>query len=290
MNKKEKNEKKNPLAPRKTLEMNGTVEEINALLPNGLTVEDWYSLENTQKVMTEKLANLIVDEQKRKTEQNKEETPQQSQSNEYNYFEVKGTPNFIIPISRKQYNLIDKTKNALWQIEEFFIDEQEARNNSIYTIRHYQRTFKKLYEIIAFIYSAKSEGVEQFIDSLTERMPEDYKGSPDSYAGRFLPIAVLEDVTLPKEIVNYFKDVDDGVKSEQTINSFMRDYRAIVRYCNQQGWISAQDIKVSEKLPDISNIHWVIQFQLVYKHRGNKCVLCKEFHFFFCQFAILAVI
>lgn len=134
MNNKEKNEKKKPLTPKTKLEITATPEEVNAMLPNGLTLENWMSPENIQKVMAEKLAEIMADEQERKTEQDKEEAPQKALNNEYNYFEVKGTPNIVIPISRKQNKLIDKAQNALWQIEEFFIDEQEARNNSIYNM------------------------------------------------------------------------------------------------------------------------------------------------------------
>lgn len=255
MNNKEKNEKKKPLTPKTKLEITATQEEVNALLPNGLTLENWMSPENIKKVMAEKLAEIMADEQERKTEQDKEEAPQRALKSEYNYFEVKGTPNIVIPISRKQNKLIDKAQNALWQIEEFFIDEQEARNNSIYTIRYYQRIFKKLYEAVAFIYSAKNKDTALFIDSLMDSLPENWVGSPYSYAGRMLPIVVLEDITLPKEIVKFFKEIDDGVKSEQTINSFMRGYRAIVNYCNQQGWISAQNIKVSERKPNNKNCY-----------------------------------
>ena len=44
-------------------------------------------------------------------------------------------------IVRKQKELIDKTK-PLFKLENAFIQEQEARRNSSYTIKHYKQTFR----------------------------------------------------------------------------------------------------------------------------------------------------
>ena len=54
--------------------------------------------------------------------------------------EIKGAKVPKFTISRGKKELFDKLKTPLWKLEDLFINEQKARRNSEYTIKHYKRT------------------------------------------------------------------------------------------------------------------------------------------------------
>lgn len=152
-------------------------------------------------------------------------------------------PKFII--KRKQKSFLDKTKTQMWQLEDAFINEQQARRNSEYTIRHYQQTFRVFCEFLAFTYMEETETLDTIYDSLPDEK------NPLAYYGKFFPIVVLENDELQKDFGEYLEDVREA--SEQTVLSYFRDFRAILYYAMEQGLIAPFAITVKDKEPPIKN-------------------------------------
>lgn len=123
-----------------------------------------------------------------------------------------------------------KPNTPLWKVEEFFMAEQSARMNSPYTIAHYKRGFKKLYEFLAF---NSCEDAAAF-DELQERFSE----YTLAQIGSFLPITVLANDNLQGEYTNYLLTVCEV--SPQTTLSYMRDLKAIMNYIYDNGWLPPQ--------------------------------------------------
>ena len=155
-------------------------------------------------------------------------------------------PKFVL--ERRSKDLVDKMKTPLWKFEEMFINEQKARRNSEYTIKHYQRTFKKLYEFLAYYTCEDTED----IDLMYDNAPESEK-NPYVYYGKLLPMASLEIDNFQMEFGNWLEDSFDA--NEQTVLSYLRDYKAIMYYGMDNGWITPFSIKIKTIQPDIKNCY-----------------------------------
>ena len=136
----------------------------------------------------------------------------------------------------------------MWKLESLFINEQEARRNSIYTIKHYQRTFKKLYQFLAFVTANNEEDINAMYDS--DKVPEGTE--PLVFFGRNLPISALEIDDIQKQFGDYLKE--EGA-NEQTILSYFRDFKAIMYYAMDNGWIKSYRIVVKNKEPDVKQVY-----------------------------------
>ena len=201
--------------------------------------------EQKQKILSEALVDRFLER----------EVPEEEESDfeEFEYEELSGDgidrPILKFKIGRKQKELVSKTKTALWEIEDLFMDEQKARSNSSFTLDFYRRCFKKFYEACAFMYE---EGNEDFINDLYNNCP-DYEKSPLAYAGKMFPMAVLEDIDLQKNFVEYLTDVCEV--NMQTVNSYLRGLKAIMKYCAEMGWIDDRKFVINEKEPEIKQTY-----------------------------------
>lgn len=154
-------------------------------------------------------------------------------------------PKFVI--KRKQKSFVDKSKTPMWQLEQFFIREQEARRNSTYTIKHYEQTFRVFYEFLAFNYAENADTIDAIFDNA-----KDVKNPYVEY-GSLFPIAVLENDDLQREFGEYLMDRREA--SEQTVLSYFRDYRAFMYYAMGEGWIEPFAITVKDKEPPIKQTY-----------------------------------
>lgn len=152
-------------------------------------------------------------------------------------------PKFTIP--RNQKKLTDKIHNSVWRLEGWFMNEQKARLNSEYTIKHYQRTFNKLYEFFSFNYLDEYEDLEKIYNDYENN----YSVNPLRETGKFFPLAVLEDDKIVGDFIDYLKNIE-GV-GEQTVNSYLRDFRAIMYYAMENGWVKHYKITIKNREPDI---------------------------------------
>ncbi len=157
-------------------------------------------------------------------------------------------------ITRGQKELFDKVKTPLWKLEDIFINEQKARRNSVYTLKHYKRTFKKLYEFLAF--TTQEDSIDEIYDTYEEDLNKGYDikhHSPLSYYGSMLPIGTLEINDIQKEFGSYLTEIDEV--SEQTVISYFRDFRAIMYYAMENGWIKSYKIVIKDREPPIKNCY-----------------------------------
>lgn len=158
------------------------------------------------------------------------------------------TPALRFKIKRNQKELIDIVKTPLWKLEEMFINEQTARGNSSYTQAYYKRCFKKLYQAVAFMYE---EGNKNFIEDLYNNAPDDL--DPLAWAGMNFPIAIMQDLDLQLNFVEYLRDVEEV--NEQTVNSYLRGLKAIFKYCVSSGWVEDRTFTINEKEPPIKQVY-----------------------------------
>lgn len=149
-------------------------------------------------------------------------------------------PKFTIRRTRKQY--VEKLTTQMWKLEVEFINEQRARRNSEYTIKHYQRTFKKLYIFSAILAANSAEDINKTFDAFDDEESTDTENAL-VYAGKQLPIEVLEYNDYQMYFVNYLSKSCNS----QTVTSYLRDYRSIMYYCMEQGWIKPYKIVVKDK-------------------------------------------
>lgn len=160
--------------------------------------------------------------------------------------ESKKIPEFTL--KRKNKDVVDKLITPLWKLEVMFINEQEARRNSPYTIKHYQRTFKKIYQFLAIATSNEVEDIDAMYDS--EKVPEGTDAL--EYFGSKLPISALEINDIQKEFGDYLQR--DGV-NEQTVLSYFRDFKAIMYFAMDNGWVTPYRITVKAKDPDVKQVY-----------------------------------
>lgn len=185
--------------------------------------------------------------------QSADESADENENDEYEYGTFDGdgvnAPKLKFKINRKQKEFIAKTKTPLWKIEDMFINEQEARRNSPYTISYYKRCFKKFYEAIAFMYE---DGNKDFIETVYNEAPSD-EPSPLAYVGKMFPMVVLEDMDLQLNYVKYLTEIEEV--NEQTVNSYLRGLKAIIRYCVENKWIDERRVTISNKEPVIKQCY-----------------------------------
>ena len=160
--------------------------------------------------------------------------------------ESRKIPEFTL--KRKRKDVIDKMTSPLWKLEVMFINEQEARRNSPYTIKHYQRTFKKIYQFLAIETSNEVEDIDAMYDS--DKVPEGTDAL--EYFGSMLPISALEINDIQKEFGDYLQR--NGA-NEQTILSYFRDFKAIMYFAMDNGWITPYRITVQAKDPDVKQVY-----------------------------------
>ena len=159
-------------------------------------------------------------------------------------------PKFII--RRKQKSFMDKAKTPLWRLEEAFINEQEARRNSPYTIKHYKQTFRIFYEFLAFEYCENPEDIEK----MHAKVPDE--NALEVY-GKMFPILILENDDLQKDFGEYLTEVREV--SEQTVLAYFRDYRAFMYYAMEQKIITPFAITVKDKEPPIKNTYTEVEIK-----------------------------
>ena len=151
-------------------------------------------------------------------------------------------------LKRKRKDVIDKMTSPLWKLEDMFINEQEARRNSSYTIKHYKRTFKKLYQFLAFETANKADDIHAMYDS--EKVPDGVDAL--EYFGQLLPISALEIDDIQKLFGEYL--ASNGC-NEQTILSYFRDFKAIMYYAMDNGWVTSYRITVKAKEPEVKQVY-----------------------------------
>ena len=150
-------------------------------------------------------------------------------------------------IVRKQKELIDKTK-PLFKLENAFIQEQEARRNSSYTIKHYKQTFRIFNEFLAYWYS---ESADEF-DKIYGTCPQGTK-NPFEFYGKLFPILVLDNEELQLDFGRYLTEVREV--SEQTVLTYFRDFRAFMYYAMDCGCTNRRNITIREVEPPIKEVY-----------------------------------
>lgn len=152
-----------------------------------------------------------------------------------------------VKVNRKQKSLIEKF-TSLEALEELFINEQIGRRNSPYTIKHYQRTFKKLFEFLTYETLQSQEALSDIYK---------YYNADRNNAlylhGKTLPIATLEMDNIQMKFGDYLTDVD--LVNEQTVLSYFRDFRAIMYFAMDNGWIDRFKIVIPEREAPIKNCY-----------------------------------
>ena len=189
------------------------------------------------EILTDALLKRLVDEET---------------TEEFTEAEIAGdgakTPTLRFKIKRNQKQIVDVGKTPLWKLEEMFTNEQTARGNSDYTIAYYKRCFKKLYKAVAFMYE---DGNKDFIETLYNNAPADL--DPLAWAGMNFPIAIMQDLDLQLQFVEYLRDIEEV--NEQTINSYLRGLKAILKYCVSNGWVEDRPFVINEKEPPIKQVY-----------------------------------
>lgn len=171
-----------------------------------------------------------------------EETPQEpyKRSKLEDYI----APQFYIPNRRKR-DFVDK-QSSLGKLEEMFITAQERKMNSPYTIKHYEATFKRLYEFLAFTLAKTEEDIELM---KKEVQSKNYLAE----YGAILPLSVLEWDDLFVELNNYC--VNEKGNKEQTVIGYYRDLKAIYFYCFENGWLEQRKIPIPSKEAPIKDVY-----------------------------------
>jgi len=136
-------------------------------------------------------------------------------------------------LRRTKKAMIDKMQSPLWKLEELFIGEQIARNNTEDTIKYYTSCFKMIYNFLLYISSENESS-------------KDKKGS-------MLPIVFLEMDEIDMHYMEYLQDVKE--LGEQTILKEFRGYRAIMYYAMDNGWLERRKIKIKDIEPPIKNTY-----------------------------------
>lgn len=139
-----------------------------------------------------------------------------------------------LKLNRKPY--FDKVNTRLYEVEEVFINEQLARQNSKHTIAHYRRGFKKLYEFLAFECAEDVTQVDDF-----------------ALVGKQLPLLMLEMDDIQGKYIRYLTEVCEV--NQQTVNSYLRDFKAIMYYCMDNEWIERKKIVIKQAPIPIKNIY-----------------------------------
>lgn len=160
-------------------------------------------------------------------------------------------------VKRKQKSLIEKL-TGLEALEELFINEQLGRRNSPYTIKHYQRTFKKLFEFLSYQTAESQEALSEIYDYYAED-----RDNALYLNGKQLPIATLEMDDIQKKFGDYLTDVD--MVNEQTVLSYFRDFRAIMYYAMDNGWIERFKIVIPEREAPIKNCYTKLEIDKLLK-------------------------
>ncbi len=148
-------------------------------------------------------------------------------------------------IARKTKTLYDKMNLRFFRFEELFINEQEGKGNSKFTIAYYRRCFKKLYLFFAFETPIDEEEYAKLVNS-------DEPNAKVKY-GSIMPIVVLEMDDFERKFRYWLKEIEKV--NEQTVNSYFRGYRAISYYAMEQGWIDKHDITIPECEANIKNCY-----------------------------------
>lgn len=154
------------------------------------------------------------------------------------------TPQLYIPNRRKR-DFVDK-QTPLAGLEEMFITAQERKMNSPYTIKHYEATFKRLYEFLAFTLAKTKEDLERMErEAKTKNYLAEY--------GAILPLSVLEWDDLFTELNNYC--VNEKGNNEQTVIGYYRDLKAIYFYCFENGWLEERKISIPSREAPIKDVY-----------------------------------
>lgn len=221
-------------------ESDENLEKIRKILQN-------FSPEERAEILAEAALKKFVEEE------GEEVAEEEGAEGEFIYGGLEGdgvkAPKLKFKIDRKQKEFIVKTKTPLWKIEDMFINEQEARRNSPYTIAYYKRCFKKFYEAIAFMYE---DGNKDFIETVYNEAPSD-EPSPLAYVGKMFPMVVLEDMDLQLNYVKYLSEIEEV--NEQTVNSYLRGLKALIMFCVENEWIEERRFTITNKEPNIKQCY-----------------------------------
>jgi integrase/recombinase XerD len=163
-----------------------------------------------------------------------------------NYLIDEKVPKFII--KRKQKGFVDKTRTPLWQLEEFFMNEQEARRNTWHTKRTYKQVFEIFYEFVAYTYC---ESVED-IDKMYESAPPT-ELNPLRYYGKMFPIAILENDDLQKDFGEYLANV--RCVSEKSIETYFRNLRVIMYFAMENKFIIPFSVTIKNVETKIKDVY-----------------------------------
>lgn len=154
-----------------------------------------------------------------------------------------------------------KEKTPLQLAEFQFIGEQKARANSPETIKGYQRTFKKLYLFVAFMYGVK-DGVA--IINLEEDIPEREMLA----IGKVFPLDVLEANDLIEDFRYYIQTIEGN--SEITANYYIRHLKAIIKYFAEEGVIEDRKIVIKEDKPSVKDVYTDDELRKLMRKPANE--------------------
>ena len=148
-----------------------------------------------------------------------------------------------IKLRRTKKLMINKLQTPLYELEDLFIVNQQAKNNTEETIKYYKACFKMIYSFLGFHAPDTFKDYEKIINEYGEKFE----------FGKILPIVYLEMDDFDFQYRDFLKDIKK--LSEQTINKELRGYRAIVYFAMDNGWLDRRKITIKDVEPPIKNTY-----------------------------------
>ena len=138
--------------------------------------------------------------------------------------------------------VINPEIDNMTRLEHEFILNRKGKGDAESTIRTYRHHFDTIFDFLGYSYGRQSG--EVVMDALkTENFPSQRE------LGAAMPIIVLETDNIATYYQDYLKEWRN--RSEQSVISAMRHFKAIVRFAQENGWIREYKIHIKNKQPDI---------------------------------------
>ena len=138
--------------------------------------------------------------------------------------------------------VINPEIDNMTRLEHEFILNRKGKGDADSTIYGYRKHFDTIFDFLGYSYGRQSG--EVVMDALrTENFPSQRE------IGASMPIIVLE----TDNIATYYQDYlrEKRGRSEQSIISAMRHFKAIVRFAQENGWVKEYKIHIKDIQPDI---------------------------------------
>jgi integrase/recombinase XerD len=148
-----------------------------------------------------------------------------------------------VKVKRGQPN---PNKITMFQVQREFLLEQSGRNNSLDTIKSYQKNFNRIFDFLGFQWLKQGKG------AITEVLTNPEKYGTAREIGAAMPVVCFE----LEGFTAYYKDYLERIKllKTQSVISALRHYRAIAYFCQSKNYIKRQDITIHGEEPEIKPV------------------------------------